>query len=100
MLSGKGRVKPEKNWKFSGGDVKESRLWDQYMEAYEEALCETSRAHAPWYAIPADDKPFMRTCVADIVERTLAQLPLAYPQPSEEELAKMKEFRAELSKGE
>ncbi len=89
---------PEKNWKFSGGDVKESRHWEQYMGAYEDALRETSRAHAPWYAIPADDKPYMRACVADIVARTLAQLPLAYPQPSEEDLAKMKSYRAELTK--
>ena len=78
--------------------MKESRHWEQYIQAYEDALRETSRAHAPWYAIPADDKPYMRACVADIVARTLAELPLAYPQPSEEDLAKMESYRAELTK--
>ena len=50
--------------------MKESRLWDRYMDAYQHVLRETSRDHAPWYAIPADDKPFMRATVADIVERS------------------------------
>lgn len=45
---------PDKNWKFSLSDVRERRLWDEYMEAYEEALNETSRDWAPWYAIPGD----------------------------------------------
>jgi polyphosphate kinase 2 (PPK2 family) len=51
---------PEKNWKFSEGDVRERQYWDAYMHAYEEALGATSRPWAPWYAIPADDKRYMR----------------------------------------
>jgi PPK2 family polyphosphate:nucleotide phosphotransferase len=70
---------PEKNWKFSAGDVKERGHWDAYMHAYEEALKATSRPWAPWYAIPADSKPYMRATVADIVVRTLRGLGLAYP---------------------
>lgn len=80
---------PEKNWKFSLRDVEESRLWDRYMEAYEDALGATSRPWAPWYAIPADDKDFMRTAVADIVVRRLEGLGLAYPTPSAEALEKL-----------
>ena len=87
---------PDKNWKFSAGDVKESRHWSEYMNAYEEALNATSRPGAPWYAIPADDKPYMRACVADIVRRTLRALPLRYPEPSEEDRAAMLAFRDEL----
>jgi polyphosphate kinase 2 (PPK2 family) len=70
---------PEKNWKFEGGDVSERGYWKDYMRAYEDALNATSRAHAPWYAIPADSKAFMRATVADIVVRTLKSLKLHYP---------------------
>ena len=87
---------PDKNWKFSAGDVAESRLWDQYMDAYQDALRATSRPWAPWYAIPADSKPFMRATVADIVVRTLEALPLRWPEPSDEDRAEMKALRAEL----
>ncbi|MEQ9320064.1 MAG: polyphosphate kinase 2 family protein [Polyangiaceae bacterium] len=86
----------DKNWKFSAGDVAESRLWDQYMDAYQDALRATSRPWAPWYAIPADSKPFMRATVADIVVRTLEALPLRWPEPSDEDRAEMKALRAEL----
>ncbi len=50
----------DKHWKFSELDVVESQHWDEYMQAYERALNATSKPWAPWYAIPADDKPYMR----------------------------------------
>jgi len=80
---------PEKNWKFSEGDVREREHWDEYMAAYEDALNATSRPWAPWYAIPADDKPFMRACVAEIIVKTLETLNLHYPVVGEEEKAKL-----------
>ena len=70
---------PEKHWKFSEDDLKERKLWPKYMEAYQAALNATSRPWAPWYAIPADHKPFMRFCVADILVKTLSALHLSYP---------------------
>ena len=73
---------PEKNWKFSEGDVKERAHWDAYMHAYEEAIAATSRPWAPWYAIPADNKSYMRLAVADVVVRSLALLELDYPSVS------------------
>jgi len=88
----------DKNWKFSAGDVAESRLWDQYMSAYQEALRATSRPWAPWYAIPADSKAYMRATVADIIVRTLKGLPLRWPEPSKEDLSEMKKLRGELVK--
>ena len=88
---------PEKNWKFSVGDVRERGLWDQYMAAYEAALKATSRPWAPWYAIPADDKDYMRMTVADIVVRTLKALPLHYPAVAEEDRERFAEMRALLS---
>ncbi|MFT4780830.1 MAG: PPK2 family polyphosphate:nucleotide phosphotransferase [Pseudohongiellaceae bacterium] len=63
--------KPEKNWKFSPGDLKERELWDRYQDCYEEALNRTSKAHAPWYAIPADDKPTARYILAKTLLDTL-----------------------------
>jgi len=89
---------PDKSWKFSAGDVAESKLWDKYMQAYEATLNATSRKWAPWYAIPADSKPYMRVCVADIVYRTLKSLPLHYPQPSDKDVKLMQKLRDELTK--
>ncbi len=63
--------KPEKNWKFSPGDLKERKLWNRYQECYEDAINRTSKPHAPWYTIPADDKPTARYIVAKILLETL-----------------------------
>jgi polyphosphate kinase 2 (PPK2 family) len=88
---------PDKNWKFSAGDVAERAHWDAYMAAYEDALNATSRAHAPWYAIPADSKSYMRMCVADIVVRTLERLDLRYPTVDAATQARFAEMRARLA---
>jgi PPK2 family polyphosphate:nucleotide phosphotransferase len=88
--------RPDKNWKFSEGDLAERELWDQYMDAYQEALNATSRPWAPWYAVPADDKPFMRSAVAEIVERSLSSLGLDYPRLSAEETARLQDLRTRI----
>lgn len=87
---------PRKHWKFSAGDLKERARWDDYMAAYERAIAETSRAHAPWYAIPADDKPYMRWQVARILRETLEQLDLTFPEVPEDEAARFPGYRAQL----
>ncbi|HUH05324.1 MAG TPA: polyphosphate kinase 2 family protein [Kofleriaceae bacterium] len=87
---------PEANWKFSASDVKERGYWDRYMEAYEQALNGTSRSYAPWYAIPADSKSFMRTQVAQIVVDTMARLDIGYPVVTEQRRAAMLEWRQQL----
>lgn len=84
---------PEKNWKFSTGDIKERRFWPDYMNAYEAALKATSTPWAPWYAIPADDKPFMRLKVAEIVVQSLQRLGLEYPELDDKERARLQEMR-------
>ena len=76
---------PEANWKFQAGDVSERKKFGQYLAAYEHALNETSRPWAPWYAVPADDKDFMRRTVAEILVETLRRLDLHYPAPSQAE---------------
>lgn len=87
---------PEKNWKFSVGDVKERGYWNEYMHAYEEALKATSRPWAPWYAIPADSKPFMRRTVADLIVQNLQSLEMRYPQVDPKEKARFDEMRTLL----
>ncbi len=85
----------EKNWKFSAGDVKERAHWDEYMQAYEDVFNHTSTPWAPWYIIPADNKWFTRTAVADIIVSKLKSLDLKYPTLSKEkmeELLKAKEM--------
>ena len=89
---------PEKHWKFSGKDVAEREYWNKYQQAYEEALNETSRPWAPWYAIPADNKDFMRLAVAEIIRDTLKSLDLEYPEPDPEALARFGEMRTMLAK--
>ena len=89
---------PEKNWKFSENDVKERGHWDDYMKAYEKALKETSRAHAPWYAIPADNKPYMRYTVAEIIAETLESLDMHYPKVDDEAKLRFAHMRELLTK--
>ena len=88
--------RPDKQWKFSAGDVRERQFWPQYMQAYEEALNATSRPWAPWYAIPADSKPYMRAAVAEIIVDALTRVGLSYPEPDEEERATFDEMRRVL----
>jgi PPK2 family polyphosphate:nucleotide phosphotransferase len=87
---------PEKHWKFSSRDVDERGYWDDYMQAYEEALKATSRPWAPWFAIPADNKPFMRRVVAEIIVNNLKGLEMDYPKVEPEQLARFDEMRKRL----
>jgi PPK2 family polyphosphate:nucleotide phosphotransferase len=87
---------PDGNWKFNASDLKTRRQWDDYIRAYGHALGETSMPWAPWYAIPADSKSFMRLTVAKIVVDTLAKLPMSYPTLSTEQRTAMQGVKAEL----
>jgi polyphosphate kinase 2 (PPK2 family) len=71
---------PEKNWKFRLGDLDDRALWHDYQAAYEAMLRATSRPYAPWYAIPADDKDYMRAAVARILVETLERMDPRYPR--------------------
>jgi len=86
----------DKNWKFEPRDVVERRHWDDYMAAYEAALNATSRPWAPWYAIPADNKPYMRARVAEIIVQALQSIGLQYPEPSAADLTSFEQARKEL----
>jgi PPK2 family polyphosphate:nucleotide phosphotransferase len=72
-----------KNWKFEEGDIKERGFWDDYQNAYEEMINETSTEKNPWYVVPADDKKNMRLIVAAIIAEKLKELKMNYPEPNE-----------------
>ncbi|MFO7977881.1 MAG: polyphosphate kinase 2 family protein [Bacteroidales bacterium] len=76
--------KPSKNWKFALSDIEERQHWDDYMEAYQKMLSQTSHTFAPWYVIPADKKWFARTAVCHILVDHLDQLQLEYPRVGKE----------------
>jgi PPK2 family polyphosphate:nucleotide phosphotransferase len=73
---------PSKNWKFNPGDLKERALWDDYINAYEDAFQKTSTAWAPWYVIPANHNWYRNLCVASILVQTLEDLKMKYPAPA------------------
>ncbi|HVT29522.1 MAG TPA: PPK2 family polyphosphate kinase [Lacipirellulaceae bacterium] len=87
---------PEKNWKFSVGDIHERVHWNEYQQAYEAMLSATSTEAAPWYIIPADKKWFTRACVADIIVSRLSKLDLQYPTVGEREAAALAEAKRQL----
>ncbi len=87
---------PEKNWKFSMADIEERRFWDSYMEAYEACLDATSTAGAPWFIVPADDKPNARLIVSQIVLDALRELHPQFPKTSKARRAELDTVRAAL----
>lgn len=92
------RIK-EKNWKFSPGDLKERLLWDQYQDCYQEAIQKTTKPHAPWYIIPADDKKAARLIVASILLQSLKKYKdVAPPELDAEIKANLETFKQQLEK--
>jgi PPK2 family polyphosphate:nucleotide phosphotransferase len=82
---------PEKNWKFSAADIHERKCWDDYQDAYEDMIRNTSTEAAPWYVVPADNKWFTRLVVSSVLVDTLESLNLSYPKVDP---AKQKELEA------
>ena len=73
----------EKQWKFNPKDIDERKLWDDYMQVYEDALTKTSAAHAPWYVIPANRNWYRDYVIIKIITETLKKLKMTYPKPIE-----------------
>ena len=89
--------KPSKNWKFSPDDLKERDLWDEYQWYYQDAINHTSKPHAPWYNIPADDKKTCRYIVADIMLQELKKYnDIKEPELDDAIKEKISEYRARL----
>lgn len=89
----------QKNWKFSPGDLEERKLWDEYQACYEEALNKTSKEHAPWFVIPADNKNAARLIVASIMMEALKKYKdIEEPELDDEIKANLETFKQELEK--
>lgn len=84
---------PDKNWKFSSGDIRERRYWDQYMSAYEQMLEHTGTRDAPWFVVPADNKWFARYLVSEIVLEALREIDPKIPELPDSEKANLEECR-------
>nr|WP_288932127.1 PPK2 family polyphosphate kinase [uncultured Allomuricauda sp.] len=89
----------QKNWKFSPGDLEERKLWHKYEACYEEALKKTSKDHAPWFVIPADNKNAARVIVASIMMEALKKYKdIEEPELDDEIKANLETFKQELEK--
>ncbi len=87
---------PHKNWKFSAADLKERTYWDAYQDAYEKAIRATAAPHAPWFVVPADNKPFAHVIVAEALIEALGKLELGKPAPQAAEAETLKKAREAL----
>src|SRR5579871_4144961 len=73
---------PDRNWKISEADFAERQYWDQYMDAYEDALSRCSTETAPWYVIPSNKKWFRNLAISHIIAETLDEMHMKFPKPS------------------
>ena len=88
---------PDKNWKFGAADMHERKYWKHYMQAYGECLAATSTQHAPWYAVPADDKHNARLIVSQIVTDAFDALKMAYPKSTPQRLRELRAIGKRLA---
>jgi PPK2 family polyphosphate:nucleotide phosphotransferase len=86
----------DKNWKFSEADVEERKFWGDYMSAYEKCLSATSTTHAPWYAVPADDKQNARLIISKVIIETLKSMPISYPKLDPKRRKELRSIRQQL----
>jgi PPK2 family polyphosphate:nucleotide phosphotransferase len=89
-------AEPEKHWKFAAGDVAERAYWDDYMDAYEDAIRATATRDSPWFVVPADHKWFTRLVVACAIVEALEKMDLAYPAVGAAVRAGLESARAAL----
>ncbi|MGO9279264.1 MAG: polyphosphate kinase 2 family protein [Streptosporangiaceae bacterium] len=88
--------RPEKNWKFSAGDARERRYWDDYQQAYSEMLTHTSTEWAPWHVLPADHKWLARICAAAVIAAALIEIGPRYPVMDKAAQRELQRAKAEL----
>jgi PPK2 family polyphosphate:nucleotide phosphotransferase len=86
-----------KHWKFSPGDLKERKLWDKYQFCYQEAIKNTSKEHAPWFVIPADNKKAARLILATILLQSLKKYKdIKEPSLDDKIMANLEAYENEL----
>ena len=61
----------DKAWKISASDWIERKYWDDYQEAYEDALSKCSTEEAPWYIVPANHKWYRNLAIAQTLVDTM-----------------------------
>ena len=74
---------PEKQWKFNPKDIDTRKLWNDYMQAYEDAVTKTSTLHAPWFVIPANRNWYRDYVIIKIITQSLKELKMTHPKPVE-----------------
>lgn len=84
---------PNKRWKFNPNDLKERKLWSDYLLAYEDAITKTSTEWAPWYIVPSNRKWYRNLVIASIIVERLKSLKMSYPQ---QENFDIEGYRSEL----
>lgn len=87
---------PHKNWKFTEADVRERAHWDEYTNAYEQMLTNTSTERAPWYIIPADRKWFSRAAIAATIASHIDAMSVKFPTADPQLVKRFPEFRKTL----
>src|SRR5262249_13230642 len=90
--------RPDKNWKFAFGDLAERGCWRAYMSAYDEVIRHTSKPHAPWVIVPADDKKYARAVVAAAIIDAMTRLKLAFPEVDAKQQAELRPARGVLAR--
>jgi PPK2 family polyphosphate:nucleotide phosphotransferase len=73
---------PGRQWKISASDYSERDYWDDYIGAFEDALTNCSKKHAPWYVIPSNHKWFRNLAVSKIVADCMEDMNLKLPKPT------------------
>ena len=69
-----------KHWKFNPGDLAERKKWDDYQEAYTDAITKCNTEHAPWHIIPSDKKWYRNLVVSELLTETIMQMDPQYPK--------------------
>ncbi|WP_323816367.1 ADP-polyphosphate phosphotransferase [Cellvibrio sp. NN19] len=90
---------PDKHWKFSNAEIAQRQHWSAYMDAYSQCLNNTSTTDAPWYVIPADDKKNARLIISTIINQTLNDLDLTYPEVTDVRRRELEGIREQLERG-
>jgi PPK2 family polyphosphate:nucleotide phosphotransferase len=87
---------PDKRWKFNLYDVEERKLWDKFLDVYEDTIRHTATEHAPWYVVPADNKWFSRLVVAAVLVEQMEALDLQFPKFDHDNVDELEKAKADL----
>ena len=87
---------PEKNWKFTPDDIRERARFVEYNRLYSRVISATATEHAPWFALPADQKWYTRYLASEVVVEALQKCAPSYPALDEKTRAEMQRARIRL----